>query len=150
MKYYRIILNNSIIGVVCSTDFRVWHPRNSFLGIANENTGQFVEYNNVLYRDRWMARNNDGYSYFTFATIEEISEEDYNLLHTAIEAEEEIPIEDDTPVIEDIPSNPSITLEALRAIKIETMQKTCRFVIEQGIDVTINNQVHHFSLTTQD
>jgi len=70
MKYYKLISGQTFIGIANSNDFVAQNPINHWLLTANEITGQYVECNNVLYRDYWMpAVNNTNLPEFTYVNI---------------------------------------------------------------------------------
>ena len=75
MKYYKIVSNSNFIGAVNSCDFRVQNPYSGWLLNANEGEGQFISFNNELYRDYWMRGVNANSSIaFIIANITEIDE----------------------------------------------------------------------------
>ena len=55
MKYYKIIIDQTFIGIANSNNFLAQNPVNHWVLSANEITGQYVECNNKMYRDYWMA-----------------------------------------------------------------------------------------------
>lgn len=153
MKYYKL-LNEAFIGVINSNDFVRENPNNGWLLTSNESLGQFAIFENQLYRDYWMQPiPNSTYNYIQ-VNIEETTEEEYNALKKAIENNEQIIIDDDdddepivVPVEED---DPDYTLEFLRSSKILSMSQACRHTIEEGFDLELRGETHHFSLTIQD
>lgn len=153
MKYYKL-LNEAFIGVINSNDFVRENPNNGWLLTSNESLGQFAIFENQLYRDYWMQPiPNSTYNYIQ-VNIEETTEEEYNALKKAIENNEQIIIDDDdddepivVPVEED---DPDYTLEFLRSSKILSMSQACRRTIEEGFDLELRGETHHFSLTIQD
>ena len=54
MKYYKIITDNEFIGVINSNNFVAENPTNGWLFTSTEDLGQYVTYENKLYRDYWM------------------------------------------------------------------------------------------------
>lgn len=154
MKYYKIIKNNSFIGVVYSGQFIAQGKNTNKLFYANEVTGQFVNYNGTLYRDYWMVAIENPPFPFIIADIIEITEEEYNTIKQAIDNDEEIIIDDDEeeeeqPVVP-TPEEPDAMIEFVRTTKLNEMSKTCRQVIEEGFDLEIRGETQHFSLSTQD
>ena len=151
MNYYKIFTSESFIGIACSGDFLTYMPQNNYLVITNEQVGQFIEYKNKLYRDTWMKPLPTEREYsFIQAHINPITREEYISLRASIEKNEEITIvipeeEPYVPVIE-----PNVTLEFIRSSKINEMSYTCRITIEQGFDIELRGESHHFSLSTQD
>lgn len=153
MKYYKLINDNTIIGVINSNNFIRYQIINKLFIGANEDTGEFVDYNGQLYRALWMKpiQYNPPIKY-KIIEIVQISEEEYNILTPAIE---NYPIEIEEVQDEIIPTNinqqEDITLEFVKSSKIAEMSRTCNQVIEAGFDLQLSDgNIHHFSLTTQD
>ena len=152
MKYYKIIVDNNFVGVIDSGAFLEENPRSHRLRYSTDIEGQFVDYYGTLYRDYWMLPI-DSARVFTQATITEITQEEYEMLKEAIDSDEPVIIDDDeeeeiipTPDPQDI----NETIRYMRQTKISQMSKTCRQIIENGFDLVLRNQTHHFSLDTQD
>ena len=156
MKYFKIIKDNNIIGIVTSNDFLGYIPRLDYFIRADETTGEYVSYKGKYYRSYWMQPYQREIEHIV-AEITSISEEEYNILKEALEENEEIIIEPDDgndepeiPVIPDQPEDPDITLEFVRNSKLSEMSRACRETIESGIEIMIRGETKHFSLTTQD
>lgn len=154
MKYYKILNDNTFIGVINSYNFiRYQSLTNSFI-CANEKNGQFVEYNGVLYRSTWMAPlNNEITNEYEVVNIIEISEEVYNTFKEAIDTETEIDEEDYSDArIDVLPVDPAeeMSIEFLQNTKINEMSNICKQTIEQGFDLQLRDEICHFSLTIQD
>ena len=88
------------------------------------------------------------------AEVIQIDEQEYNTLKTALETEDEIVIEPETPVEEEpeyVDPNEVITVDYVKGVKIAEMSNTCNKVITNGFDVILSDgNSYHFSLTTQD
>ena len=88
------------------------------------------------------------------AEVIQIDEQEYNTLKTALETEDEIVIEPETPVEEEpeyVDPNDVITVDYVKSVKIAEMSNTCNKVITNGFDVILSDgNSYHFSLTTQD
>ena len=154
MKYYKLLTANEFVGIATTNDFVRVNPTNGWLLTSDENLGQFISYNNQLYRDFWMQPiPANVFSYITVNVVE-ITEEEYNTIKAAIDNHEEIIIDDDDddePYVEPVPvEDPDITVEYVRAAKINEMSRDCRTTIEAGFDLVLRGDIHHFSLTTQD
>ena len=153
MKYYKLINNNTFIGVVHSGAFVKENANGTRLFYSDELRGEFVDYKGLLYRDYWMTPTHSSRNY-TLVTITEITEEEYDTLKEAIDNNEEIEIDDDeeeepiTPPPED--AEPDILVEFTRESKLKQMSNMCRTTIEAGFDLILRGETHHFSLTTQD
>lgn len=155
MKYYKIMQNNEFIGAVCSDDFvRYQQKHQCYIG-TNEQYGEFVSYNGILYRSTWMKPIQNPNTIYEVASLIAITEEQYQILINAIESNSEIALE---PAVE--PEFPETfaattladenTLKYVRDAKIGQMRNACNQVIEEGFDLELRGEVHHFSLTIQD
>lgn len=153
MKYYKIIKNNTFIGIANSNNFIAYQNANHMFIGANEETGDLVECNNKFYRGLWMKPMNTQIAItYETADIIEISYEEYTNFQAAIDNNETIEYEEDTIVIPEPPpiDNPEMGLDFIRSSKLDEMSYTCRMTIEAGIDLELRGEIHHFSLTTQD
>ena len=153
MKYYKILVQGTFIGVIHSGQFIAETASKRRLLHSDEKHGQFVEYEGILYRDYWMQPVADNVYNFIMATITEITEEEYNAYMEAIINNDTIDDEPEEEEEEIIPTPvPDIDegLEFVRGSKINAMSYTCRITIEQGFDLDLRGEIHHFSLTTQD
>lgn len=150
MKYFKIKQNDQFIGVVSSNDFRVLQIRHHFLRRSNEQKGQFVEYEDKLYRDTWMSPAPANISRYEIAEISEISQQLYNSYKQAIidGTEDEIievqPQVNNPVIVEEIDNSGNIA-DAKR-VKIAALKKACHDAIEDGFDVGVG----HYSLTDYD
>lgn len=155
MKYFKILVNDAIIGAITSEEFMRYLPITDCFVRATEQTGEYVTYEGKFYRATWM-RPIVHYVDYTEALILAITKEEYDIFRAAIASNE--PIEDDEewnepeeepipPVIDPIEVE---TLEFIRSSKINEMNASCRRTIESGFDLELRGETHHFSLTTQD
>ena len=153
MKYYKILVDKIFIGVIHSGQFVAENTTRRRLFHSDEEHGQFVEYEGILYRDYWMQPVINNERNFIIASITEITSEEYSIYMDAIINNETIDDDDDeeepivVPVEED---DPDYTLEFVRTSKILLMSQTCRHTIEEGFDLELRGETHHFSLTIQD
>ena len=156
MKYYKIIENSTFIGIVTSGDFRTYNEGSNRLLASDETTGQFIRYDNKLYRDYWMQLlPSKEYDYIQ-ADIIEISQQEFEEI-AQIDIEDEIAIKPYIPTpdeplepVETVDPMEEITIEYIRKKKLNTLSTTCRTIIEQGFDLELRGMTRHFSLTTQD
>ena len=155
MKYYKIVSNSTFIGVINSNNFCVQNPYNGWMLNANEEEGQFVLFNNQLYRDYWMRGINANSSIaFIIANIIEINENEYNVYKEAMDKNENIPVEPivqpQVDIIDINEEKDTISIEFIRSSKLNEMSYACRTTIEGGFDLELRGIVKHFSLDTQD
>lgn len=89
---------------------------------------------------------------FVSVQVVEIELEEYEALMEAIDTEQEIVIEE-PEVIEPIPpetTEPDVTLEFIRDMKITKLSKQCNMIIEDGFDVMLSDgKTYHFSMDTE-
>lgn len=154
MKYYKIIQNNNFIGVVNSDNFIYYHPYDHVFIRTNEVKGQYIEYGGKLYRDTWMPPiPNNIDTIYERGLVVEIDKDIYDSFQTAIEKNEIIEINDEEPTpinINIIDPIEETSIEFIKASKITEMSYYCRTTIEDGFDLELRGEMHHFSLDTQD
>lgn len=150
MKYYKIIQDNTFIGVVTSDNFVRYQPKTNMIIGSNEKRGEFVEYKNTIYRATWMAPstlNTEGYE---LAEVIEVTKEFYDKYKDIIEA---INMGDDwkeKETVITIDPYAQIDIDFIRTNKLQEMSITCRKTIEAGFDLELRGETKHFSLDTQD
>ena len=144
MKYYKIILNNTIMGVSTSCDCLKFQMKHSMLERAIDEDAEYIRCANHLYHAQWMQTVKTNLYLYDVAEVISIEEQEYNILAPATETDPEIVIPPATNPIDEI------TLEYVREAKITKMSNTCRAIIEGGFDLELRDKVQHFSLTTQD
>lgn len=154
MNYYKLISGTNIVGIATSLDFRRFQKKHRIILICDEQSAEYVQYKDILYHDKWMLPiATDLYKYES-AEVIQIDEQEYNTLKTALETEDEIVIEPETPVEKEpeyVDPNEVITVDYVKSVKIAEMSNTCNKVITNGFDVTLSDgNSYHFSLTTQD
>lgn len=156
MMFYKIIANGQFVGIGTSYDLRKFQKKHSILVTSLENDAQYIQVNELLYRDSWFAKLTTQIFEYTNASIISISENEYNSLADAIQSNEEVAIaekEFDNKNEEEyiIDPNEEITIEYLKSSKISEMNLCCNNVITNGFDVVLSDKkTHHFSLTIQD
>lgn len=152
MKYYKLILDNQVIGAITSNNFIEYIPITGCFIISNETDGEYIDYNGQFYRSTWMKPAKGTIS-FTLVQVIEIEEDEYNTYVHALETnkiikeerEEELPEVKVYIAPEDIAS-----IDFIKSSKIDEMSRECRKTIEAGFDIELREQIHHFSLNTQD
>lgn len=154
MNYYKLISGTNIVGIATSLDFRRFQKKHRIILICDEQSAEYVQYKDILYHDKWMLPiATDLYKYES-AEVIQIDEQEYSTLKTALETEDEIVIEPETPVEEEpeyVDPNEVITVDYVKGVKIAEMSNTCNKVITNGFDVILSDgNSYHFSLTTQD
>ena len=153
MKYYKLVLDNEIVGIADSNSFIKFSPKTRSFLRANEETGEFINWNGAFYRDTWMQPIVFSIPYISVQALN-INEEEYNAFAQAFETNETIHYErEEQEQQETIPFVNPIDLasvEYIKEAKVNEMNLACRHTIEAGFDLEIRGATHHFSLTTQD
>lgn len=156
MNYYKIIADGKFIGVGNSTNMICYQVKHNIILGCSEKNAEYIICDEKLYRADWMLPVNPmstKYSY-TKAEVITIDEEEYNTLVSAIEKNEEIIVEPETPIEttpEYVDPNDVITVDYVKRVKVAEMSSTCNRVITNGFDVVLSDgKAYHFSLTTQD
>ena len=149
MKYYKLIDDNKMIGAVSSNDFIRYSPIVDCFLRTSEETGEYISFQNKLYRATWMSPISVAQEYISIQTVE-ITQAEYDIIMAAYESNQTI--EEDTAEEEPVIPTPAMDdeLEFIRNSKINAMSYACRITIEQGFDLDLRGETHHFSLTTQD
>lgn len=155
MKYYKILDNNTFLTIATSDNFMASNKSGTWFLRTDESHGQFLEVNDVCYRDYWMQPVPSNVSNIILATVVRITEEEYKILYDAMQSN--IPIVEPEPIVPETPEEPEETIvpinetvEFVRSSKLTEMSRACNQIIEAGFDLELSGESHHFSLTTQD
>lgn len=149
MKYYKMINNNTIEGVISSDNFIYYQPISDCFLQCDEQKGEYISYNGNRYRCAWMSPIKVQLPYIEI-TLLEITQDEYQIYYQAIENNEPIVIEEEEEEIIEEPDEPNISVEFIRSSKLAEMSRACRLTIEAGFDFNLRGETKHFSLTTQD
>lgn len=155
MKYYKLIGNGEFIGVATSDDFRKYQSKHRIILICNEDSAQYVQVNEKLYRDNWLSPVSTESIGYEEANVIAIDKDEYDALYEAMETGEEIKLVDEEhDVQEEMPQiapEEEVTIEYLKNSKINEMSIACNKAITNGFDVVLSDgETYHFSLTIQD
>lgn len=153
MDYFKVLNDNTFIGIGTSYDLRVWQSKNKVMLIADINDAEYIQINDNLYHDDWMRiPQNKNYD-FENVKVVTIDYEEYSIIYDSIDRGEEIEIQvdDEEPVENPVVPEPDITLEYVQNNKVLELSKICNRTIEHGFDMALDdNNIHHFSLYEQD
>lgn len=155
MKYYKLIDGGRFIGVGTSFDFRKYQLKHNILLVSDEDSAQYIQIDEKLYRDDWLAPVTTAALEYYIVRIIEIEKEEYDILHDAVETGREIevtePEQDNREELPQTDPNEEVTIEYVKAVKIAEMSAACNMIITEGFDVVLSDgESHHFSLTIQD
>jgi hypothetical protein len=152
MKYYKLLKNNSIIGVSTSLNFLKLQKKHSLLIPATIDEVEYIISNGNLYRDVWMKKPASSKIYYEQVSIILIAEEEYNLLSATLKTEQEIFVEEENFEIEEpilLESNP--TFDYIQKVKLLEMKSICNKTIINGFNIILSDgQNSHFSLQITD
>ena len=94
MKYYKVIKDNDFVGVGASYDLREYQTKHGILIIADDNTAQYIQINDKLYRDDWFKSLTTNAVEYETARVSVVEEGEYlqlfdlhqllSLRHTAL------------------------------------------------------------------
>ena len=153
MKYYKLINDNKFIGIVCSDDFIRYSAIVDCFLRSSEEDGEYISFENKLYRTTWMSPIRMYQEHQKITTVE-VDKEEYDAFMEAYRAGEEIEedIDDEERQEQEPEVNPYDydTIDYIRTQKILSMSQACRRTIEEGFDLELRGETHHFSLTIQD
>ena len=90
MQYYKLINDSTFIGVGSSADMRRYQRKHRILLGCDEQSAQYIQIDNTLYRADWMIPADKTTISFKQAKIIEIDENEYNTLKKASESGENI------------------------------------------------------------
>lgn len=131
---------------------RRYQHKHKILLVANEETAQYIECNNLLYHARWMLPITTNTIQYEIVDVIEIGKEEYDNIFQTIEDGKDVIIEPETPVEElpeELPND--VTVEYVKSVKLSEMSGRCNQTIVNGFDILLDdNKIYHFSLTTQD
>lgn len=155
MKYYKLLNDGEFIGVGTSYDLRKFQLKHSILLTSDDESAQYIQINDKLYRDDWFSPTITELLDYTTVKIVVIEKDEYDTLFEAIETGKEIEITDEEPDIQEelpqIDPDEEVTIEYVKAVKSAEMSATCNKIITNGFDAILSDgENHHFSLTIQD
>ena len=152
MKYFKMILNDEIIGAISSDNFICYIPGCGFMQTTEE-YGEYVDYKHQLYRSTWMTAPTREKE-FTEVVIMSIPEDEYKTYVKAFESEQVnvLPIVREPITVVELPPDPNerASVEFLRTAKLKEISNMCHQTIEEGFDFEVKDEIKHFSLDTQD
>lgn len=155
MHWYKVIDNETFIGVATSYDLRRHQRKHNILLSCDENLAQYIQVDGKKYHAQWMLPEFVKGLYPTVDVVE-IDEEEYNLISSAIEKDEVVIIEKNKETVVEEPIKeevltPNVTVSYLKEVKIKEMSAKCQEEIMNGIDVVLSDgKSHHFSLQITD
>ena len=154
MNYYKLISGQNIVGIASPLDFRMFQQKHRVLLACSDDTAQYVQCGDKLYRDTWMLPTTTNTIPYETVSVEIIEKSEYDALAAALETQEQIAVEQpEEPVVYE-PSEDSgedVTVEFVRNGKIAEMSAICKQTIYGGIEVELSDgNSYHFALTLED
>lgn len=158
MNYFKLLKNNEFLNTATSHDLRKFQLKHKILLSCDINSTQYIQIDDKLYRDNWLAPVITDILEYETVQIIQIEKEEYDLLSSAAEKEEPIPPElvpeEPTIIIEEAsPINPEeqATLTYVKSCKRTELIRISEQTIAAGFDVVLSDgESHHFTLTEQD
>ena len=158
MTYYKLTDDANFIGVGSTYELRKYQKKHNILLTSDEESAQFIQVGNTLFRDDWFAPVGDDGLEYAVVKITAINEDEYNALLQAIETGEEIKGDngrdesnDTFDNNDDDESNEDVSVEYIRKMKLTALSNICNKIITDGFAVKLSDgDEHHFSLTVQD
>ena len=83
MKYYKVIQDTEFIGVGTSYELRRFQKKHGILLACDESQAQYIQIGDNLYYAQWMLTDKSN-NIESYAEVIEISESEYNNLHSVI------------------------------------------------------------------
>ena len=93
LNYYKIIANDTFVGVGSTYDLRKYQAKHNIIVTSDENSAQYIQHEEILYRDSWFAPLSTDSIEYEIASVIAIDQEEYDELVQAIDSGEDIPIE---------------------------------------------------------
>lgn len=157
MYYFKLVKDNIIFGVITQDDFYKYQFKHDIFLPCSLEQGEYVFYNNILYRSDWMISPKENISYEKIDIIK-ITQQEYELLFNSLQVENELV---DSSLIEadiidekeqyGLETETELTTDYIRSVKLKEMSSICNKTITNGFDITLSDgDTYHFSLTTQD
>ena len=151
MKYYKVIKNKEFIGVGTTLNLRRFQKKHGIILICDETQVQYICIDCVLYHANWMWPETTDSVKYEIADVIRIEKDEYDLLLNAVEANEEIAIEEE-PVVEVehvVVEEP--TIDFVRSSKIVELKRDCNKAITNGVDIKLSDgETRHFSMSLED
>lgn len=155
MNYYKLINGQNIVGIATNDNYRRYQEKRGLSLATDISKAQYFEVGGIFYRDNWLKNLGDAPILCIDVQIIAIDENEYIALEEAFKTNEVIQndMQEEPEVIidEDVVSDPDITVEYIREMKIQQMRKICHDTIVAGFDIVLSDEkVHHFSLEIED
>jgi hypothetical protein len=161
MIYYKIIVDNQIIGVSSQSSLQKYNVMYDIMLYSSVSDAQYLalDDNKLYHDDRWMCRARTNKISSQEAQIIPIEKEEYEFLYATFKNNEEIFIEQEEDISfidkeekeELIDPIEEITVDFIKTSKFAEMSYNCNKTITNGFDIILSDgNSYHFSLTTQD
>lgn len=152
--YYKIIINERIVGVASERDFRTYQEKHKLVLMCGADTAQYICSNGNLYHGEWMKGTANSPIQYIDAEVLPIEETEYEVLKKSFDdGKTEMPIvhtEMATAEYYEMPVDQQITLESVKDMKINEMSEACRNSIIGGAYVDVEEGLRHFSFAIED
>lgn len=124
MLDYKIVQNNTVIGVCTSSDLRVFQQKHQILLLCYEDDAQYICVDDRYYHDMWMKPITTDKVPYEMAEVVVIEEEEYERLKALLDDEEEVVEETpEEPPVEEPVEEPSPEPEERVLSRVELMEQ---------------------------
>ena len=138
MTYYKVTLEESLIGIGTENNLRRYQKKHNTLLICGIEDAEYIEIDGALYHDAWLETIKTDTVAYTDAEITAIEAETYEALAESIELGEEIlsEIEDETEDTEDTDTTAEDAVEAITKVGyLERLEALEEAVLELAEEV---------------
>ena len=154
MNYFKLIDGKNIVGIATDDNLRKFQKNIKTMLFSDIDTAQYIEVNDVYYRDSWLKPVVTDLIEYIEVTIIVISKEEYDALRDAFKTEDTIQImekQEEQEVSSDNDEVSEITLDFVKDNKIKELSYECEQTIINGIVLKDEeDKEHRFSLTIED
>ena len=150
LRFYKVMQGDEFIGVGSSNDLRVYQKLIRQMVVSDLSIAEYIRINGMYYHDVWMVPIWQQMVDYEYASVTEISEEEFRALEDAQNVEEVIElIEQYEP--EETDTQYGAELEFVRDQKIKQMSAECRSAIINGVDIeNSDGTLSHYSFKLED
>lgn len=150
MRYFKLIKNNTIFGVIDDNNFRKFQKKYGLVLYSDIESAEFIDFQEHFYYAPWINPYPSELKEWNIETIqiEQIQQEEYNILKETLQIQQQIINEQSVeenfePIIEEPtiqePEEPNFTLEYVKKVKIAELKRDNQQKLKQGSTITLEN-----------
>lgn len=157
-RWFKVIKDGQLIGVVTDQSFARYSEKGGRILICDVLDGQYAVLNDKYYRDNWLLPlNPKANAEYEEATVISIPKKEYDILSKKVETGEPISMdklintEPEETVIREPKVEDIATAEYVREQKLKELSAQCEQTIMNGFDLVLTDGVsHHFGMSFTD